>query len=249
MKEKNDLFYDQIRETDCKYVTDYGPSAKTRYRLILKLLRSIERPGMNILDCGMGTGSLVKQLVRKGYKISGCDFSEKALELARELLPEKVDIFKADLTRFHSLPLGTYDVIICSEVLEHIKKDKLAINNLFKALKNRGYLIVTVPFLMENWSQGDSYTGHIRRYEPGELEKKIQGAGFEIESSFAWGNFFYAFYYQLIKNISPRRVRSKELSGFKKIISFFLYYLFFLDDVFAAKKGKRLFVLARKEKN
>ncbi len=196
----------------------------------------------------MGTGSLVKRLVRRGYAVSGCDFSEKAIKIASESLPEQVDLFKADLTSSDPLALDAYDVIICSEVLEHIKKDQLVIDNIYKGLKNNGHLIVSVPFLMKHWSQADCYTGHKRRYEPGELEQKMQSAGFTIEISYAWGNFFYSLYYKLIKNISPRKVRSAEMSGFKKIISFFLYYLFFFDDVFVGKKkGKRLFLMARKQ--
>jgi 2-polyprenyl-3-methyl-5-hydroxy-6-metoxy-1,4-benzoquinol methylase len=78
----------------------------------------------------------------------------------------------------------SFDVVICSEVLEHIPDDAEAIREITRVLKPGEMLVVSVPsFLPEAicWALSKSYRnepgGHIRIYKKRELIRKLEQAG------------------------------------------------------------------------
>lgn len=73
---------------------------------------------------------------------------------------------------------GSFDCILCSEVLEHVPDDGKAARELRRVLADGGVLIITVPYRRRFWAEDDEYVGHVRRYEPGELEQTLRSAGF-----------------------------------------------------------------------
>jgi SAM-dependent methyltransferase len=73
-----------------------------------------------------------------------------------------------------------YDVIGAFDVLEHIQEDQLVLNNLFKATKSNGHLIITVPQHPSLWSSLDERSFHCRRYTRAKLIEKLNISGFEI---------------------------------------------------------------------
>jgi SAM-dependent methyltransferase len=74
---------------------------------------------------------------------------------------------------------ATFDIILCSEVLEHVSEDDKAVSELRRVLKPGGVLVVTVPYQKRLWAEDDEYVAHVRRYDPGELEEKLRHAGFQ----------------------------------------------------------------------
>ena len=98
-----------------------------------------------ILDAGCGEGHLIERLYRKNSQNTyfGIYVTEIALVKARERCPyaefRKEDILK---TRF---PEGFFDLVICTEVLEHIQDYQSALQELKRILKTGGYLIITFP--------------------------------------------------------------------------------------------------------
>jgi SAM-dependent methyltransferase len=115
-------------------------------------------------------------LARHG-DVFGSDFSADALRFCRGRHHERV--FRAD---FHSLPLlpGSFDVVTCIDVIEHLKDDRRAIAELFEVVRPGGYLVVTVPAFQSLWGDHDELYGHYRRYRRGELREKLSQAGFEV---------------------------------------------------------------------
>jgi SAM-dependent methyltransferase len=89
----------------------------------------------------------------------------------------------------------TYDIVICSDVLEHIEEDALVVSNLAKSLRNGGVLIVTSPSVPQprhlplvRWRERrigfhPSHYGHVRDgYSEGDLRRLLDGAGLEIDT-------------------------------------------------------------------
>jgi SAM-dependent methyltransferase len=123
----------------------------------------------------------------------GLDLKSEDVTKARNMmrLMEKVGeggdgtwgIFTGDITK---LPFSdhSFDVVICSEVLEHIPDEAGAIREITRVLKPGEILVVSVPrFLPEIvcWGLSKAYRneegGHIRIYRKRELIKKLEKEG------------------------------------------------------------------------
>jgi SAM-dependent methyltransferase len=122
----------------------------------------------SILDIGSGTAPVSPDLQRTVL----ADISEEAMRNA-ECASKVVTSITA-----MSFDAASFDCILCSEVLEHIQDDAKAISELRRVLKPGGVLVVTVPFQKRFWAEDDEFVGHVRRYDPGELEQKLQTNGF-----------------------------------------------------------------------
>lgn len=79
--------------------------------------------GASILDVGCGGGIKSKYIANKGYKVTGIDFSEKMIEIAKRELPDLyfdvVDVYELDKYS------KTFDGIFAQAVLLHIPKAKV----------------------------------------------------------------------------------------------------------------------------
>ncbi|MGY5874284.1 MAG: class I SAM-dependent methyltransferase [Candidatus Thorarchaeota archaeon] len=81
------------------------------------------KPGMKILDLGVGTGTLAQKFVEANCEVWGVDFSGKMLELAKKKVPS-AHLFKADIrsTWPDELQLD-YDRIVSAYVFHHFDFD------------------------------------------------------------------------------------------------------------------------------
>ncbi|MEW6359083.1 MAG: methyltransferase domain-containing protein [Planctomycetota bacterium] len=114
----------------------YYPVYVPKMEFIRKFL--YERPpSAKILDLGCGEGVLVREMRGKGYDMTGADPNYESDFVIRSSI--------ADV----NLESGSYDAIICSDVLEHLNVDEQeeAIRKMHGLLKPRGALLITVPNL------------------------------------------------------------------------------------------------------
>jgi len=104
-----------------------------------------------ILNVGCGEGRIDKHLGFIGYRVYAVDIKQgEEWDSHPNLTFHKANIF--DLKSF---PISSSPVVICSEVLEHLKDYKIALANLLKLAEIR--LIITVPFKK---SFGGESAGH-----------------------------------------------------------------------------------------
>ena len=73
-----------------------------------------------------------------------------------------------------------FDSCLLLDVLEHIEDDRDFIKEIKKILKNNGQLVLSVPAHQFLFSPADEKSGHFRRYNYRDLEKKTRGLWFEI---------------------------------------------------------------------
>jgi 2-polyprenyl-3-methyl-5-hydroxy-6-metoxy-1,4-benzoquinol methylase len=94
---------------------------KKRLEFLLKQIQS--RYGetlVNILDVGCGNGSMISlPLAEQGYTVTGIDLDKHSIQKAQEANPFQNATFLVAKTK--DLLGNQYDVVICSEVLEHIE--------------------------------------------------------------------------------------------------------------------------------
>jgi ubiquinone/menaquinone biosynthesis C-methylase UbiE len=133
-----------------------------------KIAKHVPASG-SILDIGSGTAPVSPDLQRTVV----ADVSEEAMRNV-ECASKAVTSITA-----MSFDSASFDCILCSEVLEHIPDDAKAVSELRRVLKPGGVLVATVPFQKRFWAEDDVYVGHLRRYDPGELEQKLRSHGFQ----------------------------------------------------------------------
>ncbi len=150
-----------------------------RNKLIQRNLEAHFPGGGSFLEIGCGTGFVLTGVAdtNLGYRLHGSEIHLEGLAFAKSRLPD-AHFFQVDARR---LPFSeAFDVIGAFDVIEHIDEDDTVLAQIRRAVKPNGGLMLTVPQHGFLWSEVDAISGHKRRYEPGELEAKVESAGFEI---------------------------------------------------------------------
>lgn len=138
---------------------------------------AVGSPPRTLLDVGAGGGALSQMLGRFGGVVA----VESSPEAMRRLRQRKG--LTAVEARLPSLPFrsGTFDFATAFDVLEHIEDDVAAVGELARVLRHGGHFLGTVPAHPSLWSGHDEVHAHFRRYRPGELESRLEAAGFHVE--------------------------------------------------------------------
>jgi 2-polyprenyl-3-methyl-5-hydroxy-6-metoxy-1,4-benzoquinol methylase len=204
---------DYLAKTYARMARDLDPpddyfETDSRFMTLERLLRAIPRGKM--CDMGCGRGALMQRL-RNHHEVFGCDYEVTAVEAcaARGLTAAHVDLNSVD-----SLPFQEkFDVIVLSEVCEHLLDPRNAVRVARRALLPQGILIVTVPNAVPlfariaiplgrtvGWlhypSQDTADTGHIRFYTIGSMSHLLREEGFRVNEvrgvSFRMNGRFWA---------------------------------------------------------
>ncbi|MEO6903114.1 MAG: class I SAM-dependent methyltransferase [Bacteroidia bacterium] len=112
--------------------------------VIKKQLRSTST-ALTILDYGCGTGWL-SNLLSKYARVTGIDISERAIQSATKKYNHiRFLSFDASSKELPELQGEKFDIIVSSEVIEHVQDQKNYINNIMQLLKPNGFLVLTTP--------------------------------------------------------------------------------------------------------
>lgn len=110
----------------------------TKYELIARLLRTDD----TILDVGCGTGGMLRDLQRRGFiNLNGLEISRYAIDRLRS---EGIRMHHGALPDI-ALPEASVDVVIASQVLEHIVRRRRFMKQLERVLKPGGRAFIFVP--------------------------------------------------------------------------------------------------------
>jgi SAM-dependent methyltransferase len=154
-----------------------------RARLIVELVRRYSATAQTMLEVGCGTGSVLSALkcTFPELRLTGSDLHPQGLAYARARLDSNVLLLQMDARRIPAR--SAFDVVGAFDVVEHIVEDELVFAELFAALKPGGVAVIAVPQHPWLWSPEDEMALHVRRYACGELETKLERAGFHIRHS------------------------------------------------------------------
>jgi trans-aconitate methyltransferase len=148
--------YDRIWGTAWGDVQEFGPTHTHVRRLLFSLIKNYRFS--SVLDAGCGNGVNMRFFLDRfpGIKqIAGFDISDVALRAAAKRCPQ-ADLSLMDIQeeQLHE----RFDLVYCSDVLEHLENDGTALRNLFE---------MTGRFLLVNTLQGkmrrfEKKIGHVR---------------------------------------------------------------------------------------
>ena len=104
---------------------------------------------MRVLDVGCSSGYLARPLVAAGCTVVGLEVDPDAAAVAREVCE---DVLVGDVETME-LPLepGSFDVVLCGDVLEHLRDPEAFLVRVRPFLRPAGRLVLTTPNVA-NWS-------------------------------------------------------------------------------------------------
>jgi SAM-dependent methyltransferase len=162
-----------------------------RLRLVFDgILGSRDLRNVSLLDAGCGTGLFSLEACRRGASVTSMDVGEGLLAMVAE---------KCDSTRvvgdLQALPFDddSFQIVLCTEVIEHVQDPLGAIGELARVLRPGGTLILTTPNRI--WHPAIRLAGalRLRPYEGFEnwigwrtLLRSVERSGLEIER---WSGF------------------------------------------------------------
>jgi len=106
----------------------------------------IQRNKISLLDVGCGNGYLLKMIANTfgDFELFDIDISKVLISRAYKLLNGKGSFYAASI---YNLPFKnhSFDMVIMTEVIEHLQKPNLGLQEVYRVLKLNGILILTVP--------------------------------------------------------------------------------------------------------
>ena len=191
-------------------------------------------PGNRILDIGCGEGRhTIRTCQEPGAICIGADFGFDNLRTTKSKLEfhEKLNdlscrnwaLSAMDIT---DLPFknNSFDVVICSEVLEHIPDDEKAVSELIRILKPGKILAVSIPRAWPEWicwQLSDEYhnanMGHVRIYSKQKIIEKIQSKGPKYVSHH-YAHSIHSPYWWLKCLVGPTRTNSPTVNLYHKFL-------------------------------
>jgi len=246
-----------------EYISSPGPRYLLRLNLLLSTFSSEILRANRVLEIGPGFGDLIAYLnsIDPNKTIDAVEVSNDAYRLCsdRFLDNKNISVVHSKVEDFQMEKL--YDLLLAFEVLEHIDEDVTFLKEMNSKMKDQGLILLSVPAYMKRWQTQDEVSGHVRRYEEGELISKLELSGFKVMKVLDYGfpltslmvpfrNVFYrknalSAQENTEKSGVENRLFSRRMTYFVAI-SLFPFYC--LQKVFSRlKKGDGFVVLAKKQ--
>jgi len=108
-----------------------------------KLFKDIigDPENLRILDVGVGTGSKIEWLTERN-DVYGLEINESAILKSKE---RGIKVIKADIEKKFPFDDKFFDLVICSQVLEHLVQPQNTMQEINRVLKTEGIFVVDVP--------------------------------------------------------------------------------------------------------
>lgn len=243
-----------------------SPLKRRKLRKILAMIDSPE--GKRSLDIGSDNGVISMLLRQKGGEWASADLIPETVESIRGLV--QTEVYQID---GRSMPFADrwFDQVIIVDFLEHIETDVACARELARILKPGGTLVVNVPNPGEGLirrlrfalGQTDAAHGHLRPGYSLSALQQLLAPEFEIERSEPYSRFFSEFVDTVItgaldllkgahRGQKGNVVRGEDLKKLSKsfklfrIISPFLSFFVWLDELFPFLHGNLLIIRARR---
>ncbi len=187
---------------------ELDPAFARRAKLVMENLKEEKKGTVKVLDVGGGRG-FYEQLISEvypHYTVTAVDKNSDYLNVARSNLEDmKIKFMEGDAIR---LPFreDEFDMVMSTELLEHIRDDRLAIREMRRVVRKGGKAVVTVPvknypfwwdpanWILERltgrhlpaniWWLAGIWADHVRLYSERELIDKFTAEGWQVKKIF-----------------------------------------------------------------
>lgn len=178
------------KEKSNKWIAIHHETEKNYWWFILKrelitnFIQSLIKKNDSVLEIGCGGGRLSCELQQSGYKIISTDLEPSAVYYTK-----KAGIINSFVSNSgEGIPIRdeVIDLIVMTDVLEHIKEHTLTIRECSRVLKKGGYIVLTVPAYPCLFSSWDQWNKHFRRYTKKQLIHLAETSHLRIKKLTYW---------------------------------------------------------------
>lgn len=187
---------------------------------LMALCGSLLKPGTRVLDVGCGNGFTAGQFAARQCAVVGIDLSESGIDIARATYPgARFEVLAADEHVLEKLAAPPFDLVISTEVIEHLYDPRSFVRGCWSALRPGGRLILTTPYhgylknlLLALANRQDSHAdplwdgGHIKLWSRRTLSRLLAEGGFVNLQFRGAGRLPYAWMTMLMAGDRPRSV-------------------------------------------
>ena len=192
------------------------------------------KPGSRILDIGCGTGRHIggafrlREVVAIGVDINFDDVieAESRLKNQERLGEHGGGMCKVSVADIYHLPFrdNCFDLVICSEILEHLHDENTAVSEAVRVLKPGKHFVGSVPkYLPERicWALSHNYhnteNGHIRIYKKKALTDLLEREGLKLRGYHS-AHSLHTPYWWLKCLVGPERVDCRLVNLYHRLL-------------------------------
>jgi ubiquinone/menaquinone biosynthesis C-methylase UbiE len=129
------------------------------------------------LELILEVGSGISPVITRTSHVIYSDFSFTAVKALKQSLGMGWYVVADGM--YLPFKSGVFSHTISSEVLEHLKDDRQAINEISRVMQPEGHFIITFPHRQFYFGNDDRFVGHYRRYELNDMIDRLNQAGLE----------------------------------------------------------------------
>lgn len=173
-----------------------------------------------ILDIGAGNGLFLTEFKKRGWEVTGVEFSEHAVMEAKKF---GLRLKRGDFLDY-KFPNNYFDVVTLNNVLEHLYKPKETLKGVSKTIRKDGILVVTVPniesigeaIFKKDW-HAIQPPRHLYQFTPYTLSEMVKEAGFKDINIYHnyWDHNYYSLFESFRFSTSPK-FKKGNLGGLSK---------------------------------
>lgn len=146
------------------------------------LARHVSKPGAALLEIGCGWGDFLIEAKARGFRVSGLEYSQDAVDVACGRLGEPC--VKAGTLEAAGFEPESFDVIAAFDVVEHVRDPKEFLNHVFRLLRKDGVIMLVTPaldsltsrLLGKNWMEYK--VEHLSYFSSATSKRALGDAGF-----------------------------------------------------------------------
>jgi 2-polyprenyl-3-methyl-5-hydroxy-6-metoxy-1,4-benzoquinol methylase len=158
------------------------------------------------LDLGSGNGSLCALLASQNYHVVGVEYDSEGVEVARKSNPGLAfyNYGVQDDPALLAAQEAAFDVVVSTEVIEHLFSPHLLPIYASRLLKSGGHLVISTPYhgyiknlalsVFDKWDKHHTvlwHGGHIKFWSRATLTKLLVESGFQVIGFSGVGRFPY----------------------------------------------------------
>lgn len=153
-----------------------------KIELINEFCMFFNKSKLDVLDLAAGAGHYSRYLSEKGHFVTAVD----AHLIGK--FPTSIKTMEMDLEKALTFNDASFDVVLAFDILEHIKKDNLFINQIWRVLRPGGLLLMSVPNSDDSRIASSYLTychfkdkTHVREYTLTSLRQSLMEHHFSVE--------------------------------------------------------------------